>query len=268
MAIKKVVCFGIGSNSFGNLNTVSFGVLTDRGWILIDCGPDIPRQVKKAGIGFDEIVTVILTHSHMDHCLGLPYLLFGRNLALMPKAKANEKISAIQIVSEKWLWTRLWELFRALHPNVSSLVYKCKHLALDIKDHVDIAVGAAHLQSVQTLHSVRSYGIKIVDSEGVSFAYSGDSRPSHAFEDLATHATCVVLEGMVPEEASGFAKTTKHSTATEAGEAASRIGCPNTYMAHLRPQYLERKADLEREASDIAGFHVRYPVEGETILSI
>ena len=268
MAIKRVVCFGVGSNSMGELNTVSFGILTESGWILVDCGPDTPRQLTKAGIVYSEVAGIILTHSHMDHCLGVPYFLFGRNLSLMSRAKAKEAVPPIQVVSDGWLWDCLSELLTKLHPDVRELVYRCEHSAVPIHGSVELGGRNVLLHAVQTLHSVPTYGIRVSDDQGTSVSYSSDTKPCEAFERLAKDSTCVIVEGMVPQEALNFANATKHSTAFEAGEAAQRIGCACTFMVHLRPEYAHRKADLEREASEAAGFPIRYPREGETILEL
>ena len=264
MIIKKVICLGIGSNSFGKLNTVSFAVETEADWILIDCGPDTPRQVQGAGIPFEKIKTVILTHSHMDHCLGLPYLMFGRHLSLMSKFKSGEETPDLCIVSEDSLWENILGIVKSLHPEIPKLTYGTKHI--EITSSAAIEINNIKLETVRTEHTVSSFGVKLSDKNGIAFAYSSDTIPSNSFEELAKGSNCVVVEGMVPEEASMFAKATKHSTVTEAGEAAKRINCQATYLAHLRPIYFDRINELEEMASSAAGFPVRFPKEGETIL--
>jgi adenosylcobinamide kinase/adenosylcobinamide-phosphate guanylyltransferase len=41
-------------------------VLLDRR-LLIDCGPDAPRQADRAGVGLHDVSVVLLTHGHHDH---------------------------------------------------------------------------------------------------------------------------------------------------------------------------------------------------------
>lgn len=38
---------------------------------LIDCGEGTQRQILKSGIGFKRLNTILLTHGHLDHILGL-----------------------------------------------------------------------------------------------------------------------------------------------------------------------------------------------------
>src|SRR3989304_5743989 len=42
---------------------------------LVDCGEGTQRQLLKSGLGFKRLDTVLLTHGHLDHILGLGGLL-------------------------------------------------------------------------------------------------------------------------------------------------------------------------------------------------
>ena len=42
---------------------------------LVDCGEGTQRQLLKSGLGFKRLNKVLLTHSHLDHILGLGGLL-------------------------------------------------------------------------------------------------------------------------------------------------------------------------------------------------
>ena len=37
------------------------------GTVLVDCGPDVPRQADRAGVGLASVRAVLLTHGHWDH---------------------------------------------------------------------------------------------------------------------------------------------------------------------------------------------------------
>lgn len=42
---------------------------------LVDCGEGTQRQILRSGIGFKRLNKILITHSHLDHILGLAGLL-------------------------------------------------------------------------------------------------------------------------------------------------------------------------------------------------
>jgi len=262
--IKNVKCFGIGSNSFGKLNTVSFGIKTDNKWIIIDCGPDTPRQLYSSKIKFSDVNNIIITHSHMDHILGLPYLLFGRKLELMPKIKNKEETPSINIITLNETYNIVMNTLKSMHPELAILGYQVNLIEASNLNNYDLPTTDIKISTIKTDHEVDSFGIKIFDKK-ISFAYTSDSRPIDDFVEFAKGCDIVVLEGMVPDNDKQFATKTKHATVIEAGEMAKKINCKQTFMVHLRPAYLGDIEKLEKEASKKAGFNIRYPKEGEDL---
>ena len=62
----------------------ALAVLADEQRFLVDCGEGTQRQILRSGIGFKRLDHIFLTHSHLDHVLGLGGLLstYGRWEAL------------------------------------------------------------------------------------------------------------------------------------------------------------------------------------------
>lgn len=62
----------------------ALAVLAGEQRFLVDCGEGTQRQILRSGIGFKRLNHIFLTHSHLDHLLGLGGLLstFGRWEAL------------------------------------------------------------------------------------------------------------------------------------------------------------------------------------------
>lgn len=126
--MKKLTFLGMASNSFTSLNTCSFTLeFENKTLLLTDCGPDTPRQIYKAGLKFYDIKTVILTHSHLDHVLGVPYLLFGRNLEILAKSKTEEILldenKLLTVISTKELFDNILFFFQFLSSRCKTSIY-------------------------------------------------------------------------------------------------------------------------------------------------
>ena len=266
MKIKYIKFLGIASNSFEALNTTSFVIMDDIGTgTLIDCGPDIPRQLTHAKIPFLDITNVVLTHSHLDHTLGFPYFLFGRSMeAKRFSMQHKTPAPSLRVISSPEIFARLISLFEHFHPDAGDLLFSIEHVSLLETIDSPISLSVGNFSAIRANHRVECFGFRIFD--GVhSLAYSSDSLPTDQFISIATGTTIVIHEAMAPESERGFCDTTKHSTTQDAGMVFAATRPKQGLMVHIRPTFYQRISELEAEASKAAGFSVRYPKEGEEI---
>lgn len=264
----ELIFLGIGSNSFQELGTSSMALrVSNDECILIDCGPATLTDIAKAGMRLSDINTVILTHRHLDHCLGLPYLLFGRNLEAMALTRQDpsRRPAPLQIIAEQETWAALFDLFRYCHPDVPKFAYEIS--THDIRSLVasPVQIGEAIIQTIAVDHAVPAYGILVSQNDRKMFAYSSDTLLSEDFLAIASGAKVLVHEAMVPSSEAAFSRSAKHSTSADAGEAVRRVVPEQAFLMHLRPVFLSRVDELQREASAVAGRSVHYPQEGSII---
>ena len=266
--MERLAFLGIGSNSLDNLNTSSFAVELDKGqWMLVDCGPDIPRQITKIGIPLLDITYIIVTHSHLDHCLGLPYLLFGRNLERQMRLRQNPAFqpTTLHIIAEKEVWDTLRKLFYTCHPDVQSLGFETEHT--DITSFLERPRDVANVQ-LQTFimdHSVRAYGLILSIANQKKLAYSTDTLPVKAFMQAASGVEVLIHEAMTPEADYGFSMNTRHSTTKHAGNAISQIHPQRAFLIHIRPTFWNTRQVLEKEVLEASDVQAVYPEEGSFV---
>jgi len=263
--MEKLVFLGIGSNSFEALNTSSFALkLEEQKWLLVDCGPDTPRQVTKATIPFLDINYIVITHRHLDHSLGLPYFVFGRNLERLARLRQapNFVPSKLCIVAEREVWDGLWGLFRLAHPDVKSLGFDIEFTEISSFLAAPQNFANVKLQTFEMIHTVPTYGFIIWSDDQKILAYSADTLPSENFIEAASGSKVLIHEAMIPASETAFSNNAKHSTAVQAGDAVAKIHPAQAFLMHLRPAFLNKRSILEKEASEIAGMQVIYPDEG------
>jgi ribonuclease BN (tRNA processing enzyme) len=268
LTVVRLTFLGIGSNSFSRLNTAAFVVeVSDGSWLLVDCGPDTPRQVVSAGIAHIDVQFIVITHRHLDHVLGLPYLWFGRNLdALALRRRSPDAfIKPLVVICESDVWQTMRALFNRCHPDIPSLAYGLHHIDIATLVHAPMDVGNLQIRTIPVNHTVPAFGIVARRNGAVVLAYSSDTLPSEDFIAAAAGAGTVIHEAMVPSSEGTFSSSAHHSTATQAGTVIGNIHPHQGFLIHLRPQFWPARVELEREASKAAGASVRFPAEGESI---
>jgi ribonuclease Z len=189
------------------------------GGILLDCGAGTTGRLHDAAL-FDGVDGILISHLHSDHIAGLfDFLLHtmitGRKrpltivsppglspiLAAMNDARAMVKDPA-----------ELYELrlIEGLTPGVTIGPWKAEGVPLD--------------------HSVYNLGY-LLAGDGRSLFYSGDTREPAIPEGL--RADVVIHESTYADRDAKLALEFGHSTASQAAEAATRMGARRLFVTHI-----------------------------------
>ncbi|HEY9722178.1 MAG TPA: ribonuclease Z [Oscillatoriaceae cyanobacterium] len=247
--------------------------------MLIDCGEGTQRQLMRAGVGMNQIGTVLLTHLHADHYLGLPGMLktwdlWGRE-------------APVEIYGPKGLEAMVG-LFKRIVGHTDYVV--SYH---EIPADTRIPRDGYHLQSLKTEHRVSSIGYALVEAprpgrfdaqkaialglkpgpdfgrlqrgetiDGVTpgmvmgagragrkIVVTGDTRPCRAVAEAAHGADVLVHDSTFSTEAAERALETYHSTAREAAELAKAADVRLLALTHLSFRHSPR--ELLAEAREV-----------------
>lgn len=69
---------------------------------LIDCGEGTQRQILRSGVGFKRLNRILITHSHLDHILGLA--------GLLSTLVRWESLDELEIYGSRWALDRVQDL--------------------------------------------------------------------------------------------------------------------------------------------------------------
>jgi ribonuclease BN (tRNA processing enzyme) len=251
MKIKVLGCSGA---EFPGHNPPGF-LLDER--ILFDAGSltnvlDAKRQAK--------IEYVFVTHSHLDHVKGIPFLAdsiaFGKywhrvNIFSIP--------SVIRALKKNLLNGSIWPDFTSI-PGLTDSILKL----MELKAGQPLKIGNYTITAYRVNHSVPAVGYLVKDRGEKRFFYTGDTGPSDlTWNQLREDGIdCLIIEVSFPDRMEEVAIKTGHLTPKLLRGALSTISPRRVYVTHLKPRYLK---ETQRELRKLKLPNLKLLRDGETI---
>ena len=207
--------------------------------ILLDAasGNTVLRHGEQLGISPTEFDHCLLSHSHPDHCEGLPHI-------EMQRSRRNPAEAPMQVYGSE----------RATSDIATLLAYPQRGLTVDA-DEVRRRDGRLVFklqpteagQWVQLTETVRARCAPVdhiggamawrVESGERSVVFSGDTRWCPSLAELAEGATLLIHEALCVESERHRAEETAHSTAAEAARIAQLAGVQALTLTHIDNAY-------------------------------
>ena|SRR2546428_198254 len=235
---------------------------------LFDCGEGTQRQMMQASLGFNRPTTILISHLHGDHLLGLPGLL--QTMSSFARDKPLELFGPVGIAAylkslhrtlgfastfpvhvrelepstkiERNSYTVKTEL--AKH-DITCLAYAVEENNRPGRFHPSVAkrLGVPEgplWRELQFGRQVKVEG-KIVDPgqvtgpprRGLKVVYAIDTRPCDAVRSLAKNADLLMHDGGFAEDRKDKAKEYYHSTAREAATLAKAAKARRLALVHI-----------------------------------
>ncbi len=253
--------------------------------ILFDCGEGTQRQMMIAKTGFKRLNNVFITHLHTDHFAGI----FGL-LETMSLNDRKEKLK-IYAPNPTFLSTmfRLFGYHNFEFPievygvgdgkifefgNFSIMAFKTDHIVESYgyafiekprpgkfnrtkAEELGIPPGPLYSKLVKG-ESIEIDG-RIIKPEmvvgkprpGRKVVYTGDTRPIDRIIEVARNADVLIHDASFTHDLLDWAKETRHSTAREAAEIASKASVKRLILTHISARYSKDSSPLMEEAREI-----------------
>lgn len=198
--------------------------------ILIDAGTGITRLSLEQLTAIDH---VFLTHSHLDHVLGLPLLLDAVGDRRGGPITVHALPETLEILSDHLFNWKLWPDFREI-PDASQPWLQFKSLPLGSS----ITLGVRMLTTIPAHHVVPACGYRISGKTG-SMVFTGDTTSSdalmHALNNM-DDLRDLIIETSFENDLRDIAVASMHhwpdSLAHELGRLKSN---PRIWITHLKP---------------------------------
>jgi ribonuclease Z len=254
---------------------------------LIDCGEGTQRQILQSGLGFKHLNKILITHSHLDHILGLA--------GLVSTYMRWEAIDQLDIYGGKYSNERIHDLLytvvlrNATPPMPINLIDitpgvifdqddltitafpvfhrgpDCYGFSFEEKSHQPFLVEKAEALGVPAgplrRDLVNGKSVTLPDGRviqpvdvlgepksGVKLVHVGDVGATENLVEPCRNADALVIEATYLDEEADMAHQFAHMTAKRAAELAIEANVKSLYLTHISRRYREKDVMAEAVA--------------------
>jgi ribonuclease Z len=262
-------------------------VLHNEHRFMIDCGEGTQRQLLQSGLGFKRLDTILLTHGHLDHILGLAGLLstlmrwetleefeiYGGRAALdrvedliykivLRDARTAVKLHFNEVKPGKLLGDKSFELsaFPVTHRGSGNFGYLFREKAhrpflAEKAEALGVPFGPERklLVAGQPIELAGGRVIQPDDVlgdliEGAALAMVGDAARVDNLIEAVRGVDALVIESTYCAVEADLAQAYGHLTATQAAQLARVAGVKQLILTHVSRRYPEREVLAEARA--------------------
>lgn len=286
----EVVFLGTSAATPSALRGLSSHMVLHRQYrFLIDCGEGTQRQILRSGLGFKRLDKVLITHSHLDHILGLG--------GLVSTLTRWEALEALEIYAGQAALDRIHDLiykvvlrgatppveikltpvrpgdvlfqddrltvsaFPVIHRGPDCYGYLFEEKArrpflAERANELGVPFGPERSQLVREEPVTLADGRVIQPDDvlgppepGLKYVHIGDIGRVRNVRAICRDATALTIEATYTEEEAQMARTFGHMTAAGAARLARETGVGTLLLTHISRRHFER--DIRNEARAI-----------------
>ena len=197
-------------------------------YLLVDASGLPYRKMLALGLtspDFERLQHIIITHRHIDHCLGLPSLIeclwiAGRDAPLHIYALKTTLELIVPLLD-------LWQL-RSRARNFPILIHP-----LDGEpNELVVKTDDFEVRTSPTKHAAPSIATKIILPDGTTTVYSSDTAPCAELVTFARGSDYFLLECNYCDDEPKLADLTGHIHSRQWGEVATAVGARYSFVTH------------------------------------
>lgn len=256
---------GIATNET-RYKTCIFVPLDKKNNLLIDIGggTEILTQFAKAKIDPVCVNHIFITHTHFDHCLGLPAFLF-----YLASDRKEEMPEEMKVYSNKRIIGDLKEILRITGAGaLDRLRERLIWIETKPEQPVKVTEGCSLIvfpaKGREELNEDDLSCLIRLLKPKKTILFTGDTEPNEYLEKYAKNVDILIHEASLLHERAKLAHRHGHSTSRDAGELAQRAGVKHLILTHIhRKSFIgDERLLLEEAQKYFAGpIHLAHDLE-------
>jgi ribonuclease BN (tRNA processing enzyme) len=208
------------------------------GHVLIDCGASSLIALKRAGVDPSEIGWVLVSHLHVDHCGGVPFLILD--------GQFNRRARPLVVAGPPGLQDRIEAAMEVGFPGSTQVTRRFITDFVEFPEPLTTQIGPALVTPFVVDHAsgAPSYALR-VEYGGKVIAYSGDTAWTEALVEVARGADLFICEAYF------FDKDIKyHLNYQTIREHRQRFDCRKMILTHMSQDMLSHLGEVEFECAE------------------
>lgn len=265
---SELIMLGTGNAIVTRCYNTCFVVKTGGTALLVDAGGGngILSQLEKAGVAFNDLHDMFITHAHTDHILGAVWVI----RMVIHGISNGSYTGSFRVYSHDRALQVLMQICRmTLSPKDLSVLERAVRFC-EVKDKESFRAGDMGLQCFDILSTKeKQYGFRTLLPDGKSLVCLGDEPYNEANRNYAEGADWLLCEAFcLYRERDIFKPYEKHhSTALEAGILAEQLKVKNLLLYHTEDRSLDaRKRSYTEEAARNFSGNIFVPDDLERIV--
>ncbi len=218
-------------------------------------GLDLPLQYK--------LEAVLVSHAHLDHIRDLATIADNRAQYGCPPLEVVGTEPTLDVLRKHFFNDLLWPDFTAIPSKKEPTI---RYRAL--KPEVPIEVAGYRVKAIAVSHTIDTCAF-IVEKDGASVAYSGDTGPTERLWQALGEAKdlrALLMEVSFPNEEQRIATLSGHHTPQTLVKDLQKYGRPKdlpTLLYHIKPAF---QAIVEKQCSKLKGVELTVLGLGDQLL--
>jgi ribonuclease BN (tRNA processing enzyme) len=206
--------------------------------VLIDCGASSLIAMKRAGVDPSTLGWVLLSHLHVDHFGGVPFLILD--------GQFSRRLRPLVVAGPPGVRARMETAMEVFFPGSTSITRRFTTEFVEILTGVPHTIGPAVVTPFAAQHAsgAPSYILR-VEYGGRVIAYSGDTEWTDALLDAARGADLFVCEAYFFDK-----KIKYHLDYRTLCEHRDRFECRRIILTHMGQEMLSHLGDAELECAE------------------